>query len=245
MARSDSRRVADDLRASILAGDLADGARLPSLTALAERYEATHDAVRQAIAILRDERLVETRHGAGTFVRRFAMIVRASPERLSRERWGSGQSIQDADTGPRLRVLDIVVREQPAPELVAEALDVAVGEPVLTRSRRFLVEERPVQLSTSYLPLDIVRGTPVAYTDAGPGGTYARLAELGYGPERFTERIAARAPLPDERTSLALPGRGALVFEVIRFAYAADRCVEVNVMILDSAIYSLEYSFTA
>jgi GntR family transcriptional regulator len=226
-----------------MAGDLVDGARLPSLTALAERYGATHDAVRQAIGILRDERLVETRHGAGTFVRRFAMIVRASPARLAREHWGSGAAIQDADTGPRLRARDIVVSEVPAPELVAEALGVTVGAAVLSRSRRFLVDERPVQLSTSWLPLDIVRGTPITYTDAGPGGSYARLAELGHGPDRFTERIAARAPLPDERTALALPGRGALVFEVTRFAYSADRCVEVNLMILDSAVYSLEYSF--
>lgn len=228
-----------------MAGDLLDGARLPSLTALSERYGATHDAVRQAIAILRDERLVETRHGAGTFVRRFPMIVRSSPGRLSREHWGSGAAIQDAETGSRLRVRDIVVGEVPAPEVAADALGVALGEPVLSRSRRYVVDARPVQLSTSWLPLDIVRGSAITYTDAGPGGSYARLAELGYGPDRFTERVAARAPLPDERTALALPGRGALVFEVTRFAYAGERCVEVNLMILDSAVYSLEFSFPA
>lgn len=63
--------------------------------------------------------------------------------------------IQDADTGPRARQVAVVVDETPAPEYVAEALDVEVGEPVLYRSRQFLVEDRPVQLSTSFLPLDI------------------------------------------------------------------------------------------
>jgi GntR family transcriptional regulator len=242
---SEARRVADDLRESILAGDLVDGARLPSLTALADRYTATHDVVRQAVGILRDEGLVVTRHGAGTFVRRFAMIVRASPGRLARAQWGSGAAIQDADTGPRPRTVDVVVAEIPAPEVAAAGLNIPAGELVLSRSRRFLVERRPVQLSTSYLPLDLVRGTPVTYTDTGPGGLYARLADLGHAPDRFVERVAARSPRPDERERLSMATRGGAVFEIIRRALAGDRCVEVNVMVLDAAAYELEYAFPA
>ncbi len=245
MATSEARRVANDLRSSILAGDLVDGARMPSLTALAQRYAASHDVVRQAIGILREEGLVVTRHGAGTFVRRFALIVRSSPGRLARSRWGSGAAIQDHDTAPRPRTVDVVVSEVPAPEAAARGLGIEPGEVVLSRSRRFLVEERPVQLSTSYLPLDLVRGTAVAYTDTGPGGLYARLADLGHGPDRFVERVAARAPRPEERAQLAMAARGGVVFEVIRAAYSGSRAVEVNVMILDATAYELEYAFSA
>jgi GntR family transcriptional regulator len=130
---------------------------------------------------------------------------------------------------------------------VTAALGLAPNQPVLTRSRRFLVDGRPVQLATSYLPLDIVGGTRIAYTDVGPGGTYARLAELGHEPVRFTERLTARAPRPEEVDRLELTSSvGALVIEIIREAYtAADRCVEVNHMILDATAYVLEYHFTA
>jgi GntR family transcriptional regulator len=38
----------------------------------------------------------------------------------------------------------------------------------------------------------------------------------------------------------------ARVIEIVRFAYTeADRCVEVNRMILDATAYELEYNFPA
>jgi GntR family transcriptional regulator len=236
--------VAEELRAKILAGTLANGARLPSLSALATQNAVTTDIAREAIAALRAERLVITKHGAGTFVSRFALIVRRSPERLATT-WSAGRTVQDHDTGPRPRTVDVVVNEVKASELVAAALGVPVGERVLSRSRRFLVENRPVQLATSYLPLDLVKGTAITYTDAGPGGTYARLAEIGHRPARFTERVRARAPHPAERDALQLPATTGLVFEITRTAYdEQDRCVEVNSMILDAEAYELEYGFT-
>jgi GntR family transcriptional regulator len=243
---SAARRVADALRAAILAGELPDGARLPSLTELAAQHGVSADVARQAIARLRAERLVSTRQGAGAFVSRFALILRSSPGRLAGERWRSGRDIQDADTGPRPRTVDVTVTEAVPPDFAREALGTRAGRRVLARSRRFVVDGRPVQLSTSYMPLAIVRGTAAAYTDTGPGGLYARLGDLGHAPVRFTERVTARAPRPDEREALELPAAGALVFEVIRHAYdAADRCVEVNRMVLDAAVYELEYSFPA
>lgn len=238
-------RVADQLRAEILTGYIAG--RLPSLGGLAERYGTTPDVARRAVEVLRSEGLLITRQGSGTFARVFQRIVRSSPRRTSREQWGAGQPIQDADTEDRPRVVDVVVAEEPAPSLVAEGLGVAEGDPVLTRSRRFLVEGRPVQLAVSYLPMDVVGGTRVAYTDVGPGGTYARLAELGHEPVRFTERLTARAPLPDEVARLGMESSvGAMVIEIVRYAFtAADRCVEVNRMVLDATAYTLEYSFAA
>ena len=181
------------------------------------------------------------------YVRRFDRIRRSSPDRLSAQHWGAGQAIQNHDTGTRPRTVDVVVSETPAPDYVATALGVQPGEAVLSRSRRFLVEGRPVQLATSYLPLDIVGGTRVAYTDVGPGGTYARLAELDYAPVRFTERLTARAPRPEEVERLELESSvGALVVEIVRYAYTeAGRCVEVNRMTLDATAYELEYHFTS
>jgi len=243
---SESRRVADALRAAILGGELADGARLPSLAALVREYGVTTDVARHAIAALRAERLVVTRHGAGAYVSRFTPITRRSPARLSRDGWGQGQAIQDHDTGPRPRTVDIVVSEIRAPEMIAVALGVRVGQKVLSRSRRFLVEDRPVQLSTSFLPLSLARGTPIVYTDTGPGGLYARLADIGHAPARFVEVVNARAPHPDEREALELPTTTGLVFEITRRAYDdADRCVEVNQMVLDTTAYTLEYRFPA
>src|SRR4051794_33009983 len=109
------RRVADDLRTQIRAGQLRS--QLPSLARLGQQYGVSSDVARQAVGMLRAEGLVETRQGAGAFVRSFPRITRNSPGRLSRARW-KGQSprdnrapILDHDTGPRLRRVDVVLGE--------------------------------------------------------------------------------------------------------------------------------------
>ena len=57
--------------------------------------------------------------------------------------------------------------------------------------------------------------------DVGPAGSYGRLAELGYGPVRFTEDVTVRMPDDAERRTLDLePSQP--VFEIWHIAYAAD-----------------------
>jgi len=238
-------RIAALLRTAILDGQLTG--RLPSLDALSAQHNVTREVVRRAVEILRGEGLVVTHQGKGTYVRVFERIVRRSPSRPSPQRWRAGHKIQDADTRIRRRTADVVVGDGPAPGFVAQALGIAEDEPVLFRSRRFLVDRRPVQLATSYLPLDLVGGTRIAYTDTGPGGIYARLAELGHAPTRFTERLTARAPRPAEVERLELTTAvGVLVFDITRYAFTqAGRCVEVNAMILDATAYELVYDFRA
>jgi GntR family transcriptional regulator len=175
-------------------------------------------------------------------VRSFERIVRSFPHRLTV--WREGEAIQDADTGKRARMVEVTVGEAPASESIASSLGVAPGDPVLRRSRRFAVEQRPVQLADSFYLVDMVRATPIVYTDTGPGGVYARLAEIGHEPVRFTERLHARMPYPAERSTLELPG-GTPVIAIVRTAFdTEDRCVEVTEMIIDASAYELEYHAT-
>ena len=64
------RRVADDLRLRIESGEFPPGAPLPSLTSLAEQYQVGRTTARKAVDALRDDGLVESVRGWGTFVRR-------------------------------------------------------------------------------------------------------------------------------------------------------------------------------
>ncbi|WSN45619.1 UTRA domain-containing protein [Streptomyces sp. NBC_01334] len=99
------------------------------------------------------------------------------------------------------------VYETEAPHQVSRCLDMEPGAPVIVRSRKFVVEDRPVQMATSYLPAELVRGTAIAQENTGPGGSHARLAELGAEPVRFSEELRARMPSEDERAALGLaPG---------------------------------------
>lgn len=236
------RDIADAIRADIEAQHLVEGDRLPTVRDLALRYGVPTGTVSKAVDVLRADGVLVARHGRGLYVRSFGRILRSSPSRLARSWWANGKAIQDHDTPGRLRVVHIEVEEAPASESIAETLGVPVGAAVLTRARRFAVEDRTVQTATSYIPLDVVAVAPaVGYTGPGPGGIYARMTEAGVGPETFRETLVCRAPTPAEAAVLSLP-RGTAVIAITRYAYTAERrCVEVNQMVLDSSAYELEY----
>jgi GntR family transcriptional regulator len=240
------RDIANAIRADIEQRRLVEGDQLPTVRDLAQRFGVPTGTVAKAVDILRADGVIVARHGRGLYVRTFGRVIRSSPDRLSRSWWVDGKSIQDHDTNGRLRAVNVVVEETAASEKIAEALSVPQGAAVLTRARRFAIEDRTVQIATSYIPLDVVAAAPaVAYTGPGPGGMYARMAEAGLGPETFRETLVCRMPTSAEAEVLSLP-RGTPVVAITRFAYTANRrCVEVNEMVLDSSAYILEYVFSA
>lgn len=236
---SAAARAVATLRERIIDGVYGPGDRLPSATVIATEFDIDRGTASRVLAELRHAGLIITKPGSGSFVRTFEPILRSFPGRLLA--WRDGQAIQDADTGKRPRAVAVTVNEVASGPSTAIAFGISPGDPLVRRSRRFTVEDRPVQLADSYYLPDMVRGTPIVYTDTGPGGVYARLAEIGREPVRFTERLRARMPLTGEATALDLP-TGTPVLAIIRSAFdAADRCVEVTEMILDASAYELDY----
>ncbi len=173
-------------------------------------------------------------------------VRRRGIARLAHDGWASGRSVWETDTeGRDLTVDGVTVTEEPAPDDVARVLDLPEGAAVCVRSRRYVLDGKPVLLAVSRLPADLVRGSAITRADTGPGGIYARLADLGAEPVRFREEVRSRMPTRDEAGRLGL-GAGTPVVLVRRTAFtAAGQAVEVNDMVLDSAAYVLEYDFGA
>ncbi|MBB5933524.1 GntR family transcriptional regulator [Streptomyces zagrosensis] len=241
------QRIAETLKAAIATGEYGPGDRLPGENELMATHQVARMTARQALGVLRSEGIAEARKGAGVFVRTFRPIRRHGIQRVARERWAAGQSVwtADLDAGRELIVDDASVREGQAPENVAATLGLRPEEPVCVRTRRFVLDDKPVLLSASYLPASLVAGTAIAEQDSGPGGIYARLAELGHAPAHFREEIRCRMPTAAETQRLQLSS-GTPVVLICRTAFTADdRAVEVNEMVLDASSYILEYDFDA
>ncbi|MER6320435.1 GntR family transcriptional regulator [Streptomyces sp. NPDC001581] len=240
------RRIADALRTAIQSGEYGPGDRLPGENDLMATYEVARMTARQALGVLQNEGLAEARKGAGVFVRAFRPLRRRGIQRLAHEQWGAGRSIWSTDTEDRELVVDqIEVREEEANNRISDALGIPPGTQVWTRSRRFVLDGKPVLFAMSYLPSDVVADSAITQVDTGPGGTYARLAELGHGPVHFREEIRSRMPSADEAERLSL-SMGTPVIQIARTAFAdGGRAVELNEMTLDSASYVLEYDFDA
>ncbi|MGR3935227.1 GntR family transcriptional regulator [Streptomyces sp. BRA346] len=244
--RTKVQQIADDLKAAIEHGEYGPGDRLPGENTLAAHYGVASLTARRALRILRTEGLVESRKGAGARVLSFRPIRRRGIPRLARGQWGSGKTIWLADDNRAPDVDQITVLQDMAPpQHIGDVLELAPGETVCVRSRRYVMEGRPVMVAESYLPQALVAGSPITQADTGPGGIYARLADLGHAPARFREEIRVRMPSGEEAARLAIPSERSVI-KVARTALDADgRAVEVNEMTMDSAAYVLEYAFDA
>ncbi|MGW1534468.1 GntR family transcriptional regulator [Streptomyces aureus] len=238
-----AEQIADTLKAAIQHGDYGPGDRLPGEKALAEQHGVATLTARRALGILRTEGLIETKKGAGARVVSFTPIRRRGIQRLAREQWGSGKTVWAADDSRAPDVDQItVVEAAAAPQHIEAVLSCST---VCVRRRRYLVDGRPVMLAESYLPQDLVEGTPITQGDTGPGGIYARLADLGHGPARFREEVRVRTPSADEASRLSIPADRAVI-KVARTAFdATGRPVEINEMTMDSTAYVLDYEFDA
>ncbi|AXK34940.1 GntR family transcriptional regulator [Streptomyces armeniacus] len=240
------QRIAAELRAAIESGQYGPGDQLPGENQLKETHQVALMTARQALDVLKNEGIAESRKGKGVFVRAFRPVRRRGVQRLSQEVWGSGRSVWADDAADRDLVVDgIEVGEAPATEPVARVLGLEPGAAVCTRHRRFVLDGKPVLLSVSHLPAELVAGSPVTQEDTGPGGTYARLAELGHKPVRFREEVRSRMPSAAETRQLELSA-GTPVMRICRTAFDGDgRAVELNEMTLDAAAYVLEYDIEA
>lgn len=105
--------------------------------------------------------------------------------------------------------------------------------------------EYPVQLSKSWLPVDIAGGTQIEEPDSGPGGIYSRLAELGHEPADYQEEPFVRVPSEDEASELDLD-LDHRVYDLTRLAIDAQgRVVEINKIIMPTHQWRLIYNWHA
>lgn len=242
------QQIAAMLRRAIQAGDLEPGAKLPSEAALIEQFGVARMTARQAIQELRGEGLVIAEHGRGVFVRPMPPVRRLASDRFARKHRADGKAafLAEAEkTGYQPGVDRIKVSRAAASAPIAERLRLKPDAEVIVRARRYLANGRPVEIATSYLPVDVAGGTRAEEPDPGPGGIYARLEDSGHTLERFTEEVGARMPTPDERNSLEI-GAGIPVLTVVRTAYdTEDVAVEVCDTVKCAPAYLLEYDFPA
>ncbi len=150
--------LAADLRGRILRGQWQPGEALMAESELARSYGVALGTMRQAIALLVDQGLLERRHGKGTFVK--AGLGGASMLRFFRFRNA------DASQPPSSRILSC--RKVHASPAAATAFGVPAGSPVLALERLRSLDGRPRLLESIELPLPLFDA--MAATDTSTWG---------------------------------------------------------------------------
>lgn len=213
-------RVADALRALIQAGELRAGDRLPAETAIATEYATSVPTVRQAMAVLRSEGLIESRQGVGTFVRDSTRF-----QRRSRNRYGAARG-RTGLLNDTFRHNIVFAGVDAVPPHIADALGIETGQPVVIR-RRYLYDQGDTlqEIGASYLPESFAAGTYLAEPAVVPKALFRCVEEItGKTYHHARDKWDARPATADEAESFGLP-LGAYVMHVIHTASADDGTV--------------------
>lgn len=133
--------------------------------------------------------------------------------------------------------------EVAAPTEVATALRLPDGQPVILRQRLVLLDDTPVELASSYWPLDVAAGTALAATGKVRGGAPTLLASLGYEPHGVTENVRTRPASPEELAALAMTDVDEWVLTLRRaITDESNQPYEVFVSVAPGHIGQLNYS---
>jgi GntR family transcriptional regulator len=138
------RRLRDLLRSAILRGGVPHG-QLPGEHELMTSYGVTRATVREALALLRREGLIDRRQGVGTHV-----VVNAVLARLA-EAHGAADPVVDSVFNRRMRPRILDRSTIPLSDIAAERLGARPGVPCLRLEYVALLEDEPFALATNYV----------------------------------------------------------------------------------------------
>ncbi|WP_329498285.1 GntR family transcriptional regulator [Kitasatospora herbaricolor] len=239
-------QISDDLRRRIAEGEWPPGERLPSRAQLALAYGVGANVLQRAQERLIAEGLLEGRAGSGTYVRTPTERSRMVRARLSD---------RHADSPFRTRL-----REQgrtgswesnshvrtPAPEHVAQRLNIAPGDLTVRTCYEFLADGRPAQLAESWEPMAVTDGTPVLMPEFGPlagRGVVERMASIGVVVD-FAVELPRPGRATTEQAHLLGISAGDLVTLVERTYFDLDgRAVETADIVIPDALWEIAYEF--
>jgi GntR family phosphonate transport system transcriptional regulator len=183
------RQIAQVLEQAIAAGKHEPGSRLPSEADLAARHGVNRHTVRRALDALSLRGLIRIEQGRGSFVAEDVVDYPLGP------RTRFSELIRAQNREPAGRILRVV--EQPADAVVAEALRLRPGRPVLVAERLGLADGRPVVLGTHHFVLPRFAGMiPALEQDASITAAMAACGVPDY--RRVSTRLTARLPTAEE-----------------------------------------------
>lgn len=196
--RQIEQQIADD----IARGVFAEGSRLPTEPALAERFGVNRHTLRRAMRGLAERGLVRIEQGRGSFVQEDVIDYLIG----ARTRFSEIVSSQERRPGGRL----LEAFEVGAQGAVAKALEVAAEAPCFRLETLHAADGRNIGIATNYFPAK--RFPDMIPVFAERGSISAALAHYGVGDyRRRTTKVTARMPSRDDCRYLAHPANRPLL----------------------------------
>ncbi|CAL9370103.1 HTH-type transcriptional repressor NagR [Streptomyces sp. enrichment culture] len=205
--------IAEELRGRIIGREFAPGDRLPSVAELGRAHGVSPSVGARAYAVLVDEGLVISRHGAGHYVRSpesTALLVRQSRRRPEDSPFAQGAAEQGVVGTWRHESVTAA-----ADARIAERLALTEGEAVMRTEYTYLADEVPAQLAVSWEPMALTGQSLIVLPEAGPYagiGVAARMRVIGIDVGEAVEQVRARAATRAEATALGISPSAPVMF---------------------------------
>ncbi|NUU20975.1 MAG: GntR family transcriptional regulator [Streptomycetaceae bacterium] len=231
------RKIADEIRQRILAGEWKPGAALPSHEELARQTGSDVEAVHVALRELAVEGIVEGRLGSGVYA---TGLTRRAVTRVMQP---GGGSVAPVFEDGRETAYTHQTTTTTADRHIAQRLAIDIGSDVMRTTYECTAGGRLYALVTSWEPLELTAGTPIAFPEQGPHagrGVLARFAAVGLPAIRVNEDLIPRAVTTHEARLLNV-ARSALVVVVERTVFGAERPLEAADTVLPAGVVQPHY----
>ncbi|MGS2587914.1 GntR family transcriptional regulator [Streptomyces hebeiensis] len=217
-------RIADDLRDAIRAGEYADDGRLPSESDLMARYGVARMTVRQALSVLQNEGLTESRKGSGVFVSPTPVTGSARLARL--EKHGRIYSPGETSTDHVAMIRSCTDGD------VIEQLEIEPHDEIVIRRRVFRQDGKPTVVALSCIHMRALAVVPelLEQGQLTPFWQKTYTERTGIEITRSPERRSARLASSDELAALEIdiPATAAVPVLVLHTTFrTADGPIEV------------------
>ena len=227
-------RVLNALRARIEDGTYAPGAGLPSESQLCAEFDVSRPTVLRALGILKQDGWIESQQGKGSF-------VRGRPPSGGGARQYARDAV-DLDEGAETEILH--VGPVLATPRVAAALDIPEGTPVYERRRRTVAGDGPMDLISTYVPVDIAVGTDVSKPDPISGSILDHIAaRKRLRADYATERLTARRVDPSEVDALGVPEDEAVLSVVITAYQSTGEPILASLIVMPGSRHEIEDTY--
>lgn len=237
------RTIADSLRGRIADGTYKQGGKLPSERKIAEEMDVSCPTVRDALAALREEGLVSTARGRGTFVsgrpaatyfHHAGLVVRS----------GAAFAGEVAPAAATLTErIDSTGIEAP-PASVAQSLRLRRNQKAGVWRWARLLDGTPVQLVAVWASAEASRAVNAGPFYDSPDALVGLLAKRGPGLAHFQDRVSGRMPERAERLALKLPVDIPLMTLESVACSSTGQVTSVSVIAMPAEAFVLSYRVT-
>lgn len=214
--------VKNRLLSDIGKGIYKEGDKLPTEREMCELFQVSRITVRQALASLENEGLIQRFQGRGTFVHRSQPEKKRKFESLLNSNYSFSEELKKQGVTPSMRVLSLT--RIPAQPPLTDKLMVEPGHMIDVLLRLRLADDVPYAYETSYILSEYLNGA--TSEEVARDGLYnTMMKKCGVRPNKAVEIF--EAGIAPEFIAEMLGRKGIVsVMQIERIAYLDDKPVE-------------------